>query len=334
MALPLDLLLVGRHEGQQRRNVEHDFVALEVREHRVLPCAVAVHVQASAELLPALQLDLVSDDAEEPIQARAPVLVAKPLFLSCLTLFAIKDSEFVLQYNVAAVEVSELFDEVRVLDLLEVLLGHRWVRRLAEDCLQRGNAAAAEEAARAGVYTYLLCLVGNTHQRARAVALLVLYDGHHARPNVLDEAGVVGMVFVYEIHIVQMFLLRHLEDEVLSPEALGVQGLVADLRVEAELVNRNERPLCRVGPCVAKGFHRQGLEGSALVAVADGGLLLRTDDDVVGAVRLRDAVGGLEECLEAAAPAAAADHGGLCAAERVLPATWAVGSALAAAEFG
>ena len=94
----------------------------------------------------------------------------------------------------AVIIVNQLFHEVGVLDLLEVLLWQGWLCRLAQDCLQRGNTATAEEATGAGVYTDCLGVVRDAHQSASAVVLFVLHNGHHARPDVLDEAGVVGMI--------------------------------------------------------------------------------------------------------------------------------------------
>lgn len=52
-----------------------------------------------------------------------------------------------------------------------------------------------------------------------------------------------AQTFVYEIHVVQMLLLGYLQHEVLSAEALVIQGLVSHLRVEPKLVCRNEGPL-------------------------------------------------------------------------------------------
>ena len=73
--------------------MEHDLVLLELREHRVLPRHVLVHVQSALVLLPTSQPHAIAQKVEKVLEGITAVAVGEEFVVQDLAAFGVDDAE-------------------------------------------------------------------------------------------------------------------------------------------------------------------------------------------------------------------------------------------------
>eukprot|EP00160_Parvularia_atlantis_P013961 Unigene3204_Nuclearia_a/m.9825 Unigene3204_Nuclearia_a/g.9825 ORF Unigene3204_Nuclearia_a/g.9825 Unigene3204_Nuclearia_a/m.9825 type:complete len:313 (+) Unigene3204_Nuclearia_a:1358-2296(+) len=146
VALALELLRVARAVRQQRRHVKHDLVTAVIGEHRVLARLAVLRVEPAAELVPALERDLLADRAQERVKRRAPVNVGKHLFLLGLALAHVEHAKLEVARGLDLLDLDQALGQLGLDARLDVgqPLDEPWAH-LGKDLRHRQRRAVGRE---------------------------------------------------------------------------------------------------------------------------------------------------------------------------------------------
>ena len=132
VSLPLELLLVGVTEGEQRAHVEHDFTVVEHLVHRVVP-GLSVHgVQAALVALVLGQVDPEPQHVEELVHGVGVCSVAEELLLGDLAEPLVDAAELVVVDNHVFVVVDDHLAGARAQDGLVLVDGEVGTQELGQ----------------------------------------------------------------------------------------------------------------------------------------------------------------------------------------------------------
>jgi len=143
VTLAFQLLLVSLDVRKHRGHMEHDFIVMPCREHRVLACTVILHIQATRVVHEALQAYLLSQKTQEILKVFSRLMIVEDVLFSVLFFLDKHDTKLE-----AFGSLVDLVLDHRLLELgstvdLELLLvvAHGWAdhlqHRLECDLLDR-----------------------------------------------------------------------------------------------------------------------------------------------------------------------------------------------------